>query len=699
MSRSLDAALEVSQQLEVEGFRCTEWIGSGGMGVIYRAVRAGDGAEVAIKLLPSGFAQNHQRAELFRREARVAAAVQHPNLVSVSSFGQLPDGSLYLIMELLRGQTLRDCIEQRDAHLTARAIVLMGRELALALAVLHQAHIVHRDLKPSNIMLVPQPVGFGVKLLDFGIARTLLPEDDLTGTGQGFGTARYMSPEQCQSSSSPTSATDLYSLGVLLFEALTGTHPLQPHEDCREEWLRLQVQQAPLSLHVLWPTAPWGLVQLLNQLLHKAPDRRPTALEAAERLAALVELVPDERILLPDASGTALGDATDPPQQPGLPEYLAPFLPNIPDRLGPRPEKSVNPRWVAAWGAAGILAWGLVALGVSSPMRAKTGHALSQARAWLSHRMPPGFKLWDRVTDTTPNIDHLPVPPEGMVFIAGGTFQQGRSEAQIQTEYADCVALERACDLELFRRELPPREVTVGPFFLHQTEVTNRAFVAWLQRGVRGFEVEQASIRLRGINIAGLDSPHSGIRYVGSRFEVKEGLAERPVIGVSWLGAHAFCEELGFSLPTEAEFDYVASRHGTAAYPWGDQTPACPDAVALGRDADTRCPIGSLPAVGSMALDVSPEGVHDLAGSVSEWVLDRFLQSYWPCGSCQNPVAPESDVRSPLGAYRVVRGGSYFESRVPARSSFRSRAAEHRFHDNIGFRCVLRLQPLRKEGL
>ena len=100
-----------------------------------------------------------------------------------------------------------------------------------------------------------------------------------------------------------------------------------------------------------------------------------------------------------------------------------------------------------------------------------------------------------------------------------------------------------------------------------------------------------------------------------------------------------------------------------------------------------------------MALDVSPEGVHDLAGSVSEWVLDRFLQSYWPCGSCQNPVAPESDVRSPLGAYRVVRGGSYFESRVPARSSFRSRAAEHRFHDNIGFRCVLRLQPLRKEGL
>lgn len=689
---------------DVDGFRLHEELGRGGMGVVYRAVRPSDGAVAAIKILPLALALDTQQAKRFSREARAAGTVRHPNLVEVQDAGQLADGTLYLRMEYLAGQTLRQRLDQSDGRVSPRLAIHVAQQLAEALAAIHQAGIVHRDLKPSNVMLLSQDGGDRVKLLDFGIARFLDEVDDLTGRGQAFGTARYMSPEQCRGARTVTATVDLYALGVLLFESLTSTHPLQPTADTREELLRAHLGEAPLSLQRLWPEAPAALGHLVGRLLHKEPTQRPSAQETASTLALLVASVPNEVLPIcgrPEPQSST--DATDPPQAPSLGEFLSssPVGPAKSPQYAPHRSGGTRRRWLRiAGGVLGFCAGGaVIGLATDLARHRPPGSGLDRMRTWFGSgsRISLSGKDFDRLP--LPPSSTIPKPPPGMVYIAGGHFLQGISDGQRQVAHDDCVALEKdRCREDWFRREQPQRLVTISPFFLDRTEVTNEAFVEWLNRGVRGFDLDAEQIvRLHKIGVVTLDHPLSGIHRVGTRYEAKEGMAQLPIVLVSWLGAQTFCAENGKSLPTEAEWEFVASRGGTSRYPWGNRNPTCADAVALGRDEFTQCPKGSQPPVGTMAFDVSPEGVHDLAGSVTEWVLDHFVQTYWACGTCQNPIAPEDPIPNPLGTYRVVRGSSYFESRVPARAGFRSRAPETRFFDNYGFRCALRLQPLRKE--
>ncbi len=507
-------------------------------------------------------------------------------------------------------------------------------------------------------MLVRTPGGAElVKLLDFGIARFFDEVDELTASGQALGTPRYMAPEQCRGDRELSTAVDLYALGIVLYEALTGVHPLQPQSGTREELLRLHLGMPPLSLLRLWPQAPPALLTLLPRLLDKEPARRPSAPATAAALASLLvglgdDELPHSLLRCDGASSRAERlEVTEPPRAPSLRDYVGDA-----SRPEPAPRRGRR-RWPPILlGAAGLGAL----LGLSLVVR--------------------------RGKSTRP-----PRAPAQMAYIADGRYLQGSTAEQVQAAYRDCVAVEQTCDAKVFQREASRREVSISPFFMDRIEVTNEAFVEWLNRGTRGFELgKDRVVRLRGAAIANLDHPRSGIRHDGAQYQVKPGAAQQPVVLVTWLGAQAYCAEEGKSLPREAEWEFVASRGGTARYPWGDRTPDCTDSVALGRDELSKCPIGPLPGVGTMALDRSPQGVADLAGSVSEWMLDRFMHSYWPCGSCKDPIAPEAPLSEPLTAYRVVRGGSYFESRVPARAAFRSRAAEGRAWDNVGFRCVLR---------
>jgi serine/threonine protein kinase len=210
-------------------YRLEERLGAGGMGTVYRARHLLIDREVAVKVLNQRFVEDDAARTRFRREAKAAGRLQHSNAVTVTDFGQTNDGYVYLVMELLVGRTLRDMLAKEAPLDSARAVSLM-LQVADAVGAAHEAGIIHRDLKPANIFIVQRAeVPAVVKVLDFGIAKLAaesLDEDDPTITmlGAMIGTPRYMSPEQCDGIEL-TPAADVYSLGVILYEMLTGTVP------------------------------------------------------------------------------------------------------------------------------------------------------------------------------------------------------------------------------------------------------------------------------------------------------------------------------------------------------------------------------------------------------------------------------------------------------------------------------------------
>lgn len=209
-------------------YRILRRMGSGATGVIYEAVRISDGLPVAIKLLRAAAAHEAVASDRLRREAEALGLAWHPNVVEVIDHGHLPDGTAYLVMELLHGESLAARVQSKG-HLTPAELLPVAMQVCEALAAVHAAGVVHRDLKPSNIFLAvdrddPAKVE-RVKLLDFGIARVEWEETRITNTGGPLGTPGYMSPEQEAGTAEIDARSDLFSLGAVIFECLVGEPP------------------------------------------------------------------------------------------------------------------------------------------------------------------------------------------------------------------------------------------------------------------------------------------------------------------------------------------------------------------------------------------------------------------------------------------------------------------------------------------
>ncbi len=208
-------------------YRIVRRMGSGASGVIYEAVRISDGVPVAIKLLRGAAAHEGVASDRLRREAESLGLAWHPHVVEVIDHGRLPDGTSYLVMELLRGETLAARLRTK-VRLTPLELLPIAMDVCDALAAVHAAGIVHRDVKPSNVFLaagVDDPNGEHVKLLDFGIARVEWEETRITNTGGPLGTPGYMSPEQETGSGEVDGRSDLFALGAMLYECLVGDPP------------------------------------------------------------------------------------------------------------------------------------------------------------------------------------------------------------------------------------------------------------------------------------------------------------------------------------------------------------------------------------------------------------------------------------------------------------------------------------------
>ncbi|HEU4834655.1 MAG TPA: serine/threonine-protein kinase [Pyrinomonadaceae bacterium] len=276
-----------------EKYLVEEQLGAGGMGAVYRARHLSMDRPVAIKFLQQRLVEDEAARVRFHTEARAAVKLRHPNAVSVTDFGQTAEGVVYIVMELLEGRTLREIVSREAPLETARAISIM-LQASDAVAAAHDAGIIHRDLKPANILITQsadQPAA--VKVLDFGIATFSADDDEdapaLAHTNTVIGTPRYMSPEQ-HNGNDLTPAADVYSLGIILYEMLTGMVPFSGSTPA--EIAEKHANNPPHSLREIVAAIPDEVEHDVMHALEKQPADRPAnagefrreLLDTAERL-------------------------------------------------------------------------------------------------------------------------------------------------------------------------------------------------------------------------------------------------------------------------------------------------------------------------------------------------------------------------------------------------------------------------------
>ena len=296
----------------IGNYQVLKMIGHGGMGSVYEAVQNPIGRRVAIKILHPEYANDSEVLKRFFNEARAANLVNHPSIVQVSDYGQLPNGSAYLVMEYLSGQTLAERLDGSGGRLSVDVAQHIAWQLASALSAAHAASIIHRDLKPSNIMLVPDaimPGGIRVKILDFGIAKLgerggSRPD---TRTGSVLGTPAYMAPEQCIGAEHIDGKADVYALGIILFEVLCGEPPFSAPNDLA--LLNMQVSDDPPSLQQRAPHVPTVLSSLIRKMLRKKPAERPAMVEVLTGLQRLGASQSLEHLVVPSKSGDGAPNA------------------------------------------------------------------------------------------------------------------------------------------------------------------------------------------------------------------------------------------------------------------------------------------------------------------------------------------------------------------------------------------------------
>jgi serine/threonine protein kinase len=275
---------------EIGRYRLARLLGEGGMGRVYLAVQPQIGSRVAVKILSDQCARNQELLERFFAEARAVNLIRHEGIVNVIDMAMLPDGRPYIIMEFVEGGTLADAL--RAGPIPLGGLVQVATEMFSALAAAHAIGIVHRDLKPDNVLVT---VEGHAKVLDFGIAK-LAPNlqqglSPRTQTGALLGTPQYMAPEQISGTGMIDARADIYSAGVLLFEAITGRRPFEG--ETLFDLMRMHLEQPPPSMRAIRPDLPIAMERVVMTAMAKRPDDRFQSVmdmsyalqEAAQQLA------------------------------------------------------------------------------------------------------------------------------------------------------------------------------------------------------------------------------------------------------------------------------------------------------------------------------------------------------------------------------------------------------------------------------
>jgi serine/threonine protein kinase len=269
-------------------YRLVNRIGQGGMGSVWHVSNLQTGRDFAIKFLHAGVAQSEDSRGRFLQEARASARINHPNAIDIFDVGETEDGGLYLVMELLDGMSLGDALRS-EPPFNARELLIVLSEACTALHAAHAAGVVHRDLKPPNIFLHrDRATGYvSAKVLDFGVSKLTAADDGVaTHTGSLLGSPRYMSPEQAISASAADARSDVWSIGVVLFEALTGRFP---HDgDSSNNLIIAIATKPPKPIHSVAPHLPLAVRLLVDDCLKPQAERIQSVGLLLDRMLSLL---------------------------------------------------------------------------------------------------------------------------------------------------------------------------------------------------------------------------------------------------------------------------------------------------------------------------------------------------------------------------------------------------------------------------
>src|SRR5215210_6486177 len=265
-------------------FRIEGVVGRGGMGVVYRATQLTLGRPVALKVISSALAWEEGFRERFERESRLAASLDHPHVIPVYAAGE-QDGVLYIAMRFVEGTDLRALIASLGRLEPARAVMLVS-QVASALDAAHSRGLVHRDVKPANVLVTGSGEDEHAYLTDFGLTKRSVSESGLTEGGQWVGTVDYVAPEQLKGDAVDGRA-DVYALGCVLYETLTGEAPFPRENELAKLWAH--ISDPPPSVRELAPEVPQALAAVARRGMSKSPDQRYSSageLAVAARAAA-----------------------------------------------------------------------------------------------------------------------------------------------------------------------------------------------------------------------------------------------------------------------------------------------------------------------------------------------------------------------------------------------------------------------------
>jgi len=631
-------------------------IGEGGMATVYKAYQPNLDRYVAVKVLATDLADTKDFIARYEREGRIVARLRHRNILTIFDYGRQGD-VFYLVMEYVSGGTLVERLGwPQDLAYAVNIVSQVGDALAYA----HRQGMIHRDVKPGNILMAGEDWPL---LADFGLAKVLEDSLLLTASGACVGTPQYMSPEQAQGLTVDR-RSDIYSLGIVLYEAVTGRPPFGA--DSPVAIILRRMNEPPTPPRTLRSDLPKEMEHIILKALAQSPADRYQRME--EFLVDLQKAYP----LPANGSPVHWGNAQPGPKGQPVVFRLAPMpvdTPRLPRRRSfPWIGVTVGIVLLSALVLILLLFMNSTTLWQSFGGAQDTASQISLTTGTSPSTVAPSSTVtpttlrrpFDGTQDTAPatrTIELQVWQTDGaeMVFVPAGEFAMGSQE--------------------LGDDERPAHQVHLDGFWIDRYEVTNTRFARFVT--ATGY---QTDAERRGWGWVWKDSAWEKVEEANWRHprgpdSSIEGKLDHPVVLVSWSDAEAYCQWAGKDLPSEAQWEKAARGTDDRRYAWGDEFDSVKANTNESGLGDTT-PVGSFSPQGN-----SPYGASDMTGNVWEWVADWYASDYYSQAPSANPPGPAT------GTYRVLRGGSWPFDEVYARTAFRYNVRPDYTYDFAGFRC------------